>query len=144
MLAHKEISHEVRPVLKTLFSVGLPRTMCAYFVCILSVLYTMSVLMLHRESFSSSAIAPCHVPISQSVAHASESKGCACVTRTWLQFATERKKNEAVISTRAIPLESPCNYSPSRYCGHPKKLYCITMQQPARRVWGFSHIPIDS
>ena len=125
MLAHKEISHEVRPVLKTLFSVGLPRTMCAYFVCVLSVLYTVSVLMLHRESFSSSTIAPCLVPISQSVTHASESKGYACVTRT------ERKKNEAVISTRAFPLESPINYSPSRYCEHPKKLYCITMQQTA-------------
>ena len=39
--------------------------MCAYLVCVLNVLYTVSVLILHRESFSSSAITPCHVLISQ-------------------------------------------------------------------------------
>ena len=55
-------------------------------------LYTVSVLILHRDSFSSSAITPCHVLITQNVAHASESKGCACMMRTWLRFATERKK----------------------------------------------------
>ena len=42
--------------------------MCAYFVCVLSVLYTVSVLILHRESFSLSAITPCHVLIPQNVA----------------------------------------------------------------------------
>ena len=34
----------------TSFSVGVPRTLCAYFVSVLSVLYTVSVLILHRKA----------------------------------------------------------------------------------------------
>ena len=95
----------------TSFSVALPRTMCAYFVCVLSVLYTVSVPILLRESFSSSAITLYHVLISQNVTHASGSKGCACVMRTWLRFATQRKKSVSGISTLAFPLECPNNNS---------------------------------
>ena len=43
-----------------LFSVGLPRMRCAYFVCVLSVLYAVSALIVNRESFSLSAITPVH------------------------------------------------------------------------------------
>ena len=94
---HKEVSHKVHgptPSKKrsTSFSVGLPRTMWPYFVCVLSVLYTLSLLILRRESFPSSAITPSCVLIGQNFAHASGSKGCECVMRTWLRFATERKK----------------------------------------------------
>ena len=80
MFAHNEISHKVRGPTRSenarhfFFSVGLPRKMCACFVCVLSVLYTVSVLISHRESYSSSAITPCHVLIPQNVGHASESK----------------------------------------------------------------------
>ena len=57
MFAHKEISHKVHktnPFRKrsTYFSVRLPRTMWTYFVCVLSVLYTVSELILRCESFS--------------------------------------------------------------------------------------------
>ena len=94
---HKEVSHKVHgptPSKKrsTSFSVGLPRTMWPYFVCVLSVLYTLSLLILRREGFPSSAITPSCVLIGQKFAHASGSKGCECVMRTWLRFATERKK----------------------------------------------------
>ena len=42
------------------FSVGQPRTLCAYFAHIFSVLYTVSVLIFHPECFSSFTITPCH------------------------------------------------------------------------------------
>ena len=65
MFANREISHKVRGPTRSenvqhLFSVGLPRMMCAYFVCVLSVLYPVSVLILSRESFSLSTITPVH------------------------------------------------------------------------------------
>ena len=43
---------------ETSFHVGLPRTLytCTYFVCILSVFYTVCVLIFHRKNVSSSAI----------------------------------------------------------------------------------------
>ena len=47
-----------------------------------------------RESFSSSAITPSCVLISQHVPHESDSKGHPCVMRTWLRFATVRKKKQ--------------------------------------------------
>ena len=52
---------------------------------------------------SSPAITPFCVLISQNVAHASDSNDYACVMGTWLWFATERKKNQAGISTWASP-----------------------------------------
>ena len=95
----------------TSFNVALPRTMCAYFVCVLSVLYTVSVPILLHESFSSSAITPCHVLIvkmsrmrqSQKVVHAWWGLHC--------NLRPNEKKNEAGISTRAFPLESLSNNS---------------------------------
>ena len=56
-------------------------------------LYTVSVLILHPESFLSYAIAPRHVLITQNIVHEAESKDCACVMRTQLRFATERRRN---------------------------------------------------
>ena len=67
----------------------------------------MSVLILRRESSSSSAITPSYGLISQNVAHASDLNGCAYVMRTWLRFATERKKK----TKPEFPLESP-SYKP--------------------------------
>ena len=81
--------------------------MCAYFVCVLSVLYTVSLLILHRESFSSSDITLCHVLTTQNIAHALESKGCACVMRTWLRFATERKKKPGRNFNSGVSLGKP-------------------------------------
>ena len=75
------------------FSVGLLRTLCAYFVCVLSVLHTVSVLVLHSKHFSSSAITPCHVLTS------SVKMFCACV-----RVNTKRMRVKyltAEISTRA-------------------------------------------
>lgn len=71
------------------FSLGLPWTLCAYFVCVLSILYRVSMLILNHRNFSSSTITPSHMLISQNVLHASESKHHARVLRTWLQFVTE-------------------------------------------------------
>ena len=99
MFAHKEISHKVAdpPVPKTLdiFWCGSTTNAVRKFVCILSVLCTVSVLILHGKDFSSSALISCHVLISQNVAHVLESKRRAWVLRTWLQFAAERKRKEA-------------------------------------------------
>ena len=106
--------------------------MCAYFGRALSVLYTVSVLILHRESFSSSAITLCHVLTSRNVAHASESKGCARVMRTWLWFATKRRK----ISTWAFPSESSSNYkfrwSPSHV--DPSSSHTSTIDKPSTKL----------
>ena len=122
--------------------------MCAYFVCVLSVLYTMSVLILHRESFLSSAITPWRVLIPQNVAHASESKGCACVMRTWPRFATERKKkNQAGISTRAFPLESPSNKTcvkPIRYVLDQLDEWQLIQRFPQRGSCELKFTPIAS
>lgn len=113
------------------------------FVCILSVLCTVSVLILRGKDFSSSALIPCHVLISQNVAHVLESKRRAWVLRTWLQFAAERKrkKSEAGISTLAFSLESPCNYSSGATCtGHVacfRGWLAITLfLSNAARLWG--------
>ena len=86
----------------TSFSVVLPRTICAYLVCVLNVLYTVSVLILHRESFSTSAITPCHVLIGQT-SRMRDGDSTAICDRT-------KMKKEAGISTRAFPLESLSNY----------------------------------
>ena len=82
-----------RPVPKMLdiFYSGLLQTISAYFVCVLSVLYTVSVLILHRESFPSSAITPSCVLIRQNVAHPSDSKSYACVMMTAICDRTEKK-----------------------------------------------------
>ena len=42
---------------------GLPRTLCEYFVAVLSVLCTLFVLIFHCINFFSSAVTPCHVLI---------------------------------------------------------------------------------
>ena len=60
-------------------SVGLPRMLSAYFVCVLSVSYIVSVLILDRKNLSSSAITPCHVLISQNVAHTSDQSQTWCM-----------------------------------------------------------------
>ena len=57
-------------------SVDLPRTQSAYFLCVLSVLYTASVLILHRRNFSSSAITPYHMLIRLNFTHACWGLGC--------------------------------------------------------------------
>ena len=90
------------PKTSTSFSVVLPRTICAYLVCVLNVLYTVSVLILHRESFSTSAITPCHVLISQT-SRMRDGDLTAICDRT-------KMKKEAGISTRAFPLEGLSNY----------------------------------
>ena len=91
-----------------LLGVALPRTMCAYFVCVLSVLYTVPVLILHRESSSSSAITLC----------AHQSKRRTCIRVKCLHMHEKdltaicdqtKKRNKAGISTRAFPLESSCH-----------------------------------
>ena len=83
--------------------------MCAYLVCVSSVLYTVSVLILHRESFSSS---PLHYAMCSLV------KRHACVRAKRLRMRDEdltaicnrtKKNDEAGISTRAFPLESSSN-----------------------------------
>ena len=81
-----------RPVRKrsTSFSVGLPRAMWAYFLWVLSVLYTVSVLILRRESFTSSAITLSCVLISQNVAHASTQK----VAHAWRGLNCDLRPNE--------------------------------------------------
>ena len=47
--------------------------------CVLSILYTVSVLILHCKDLSFSVIASCHVLISQNITHASGSKCHMCV-----------------------------------------------------------------
>ena len=42
---------------------GLPRTLCEYLVSVLSVFFTVFVLIFHRINLSSSAITPCHAHI---------------------------------------------------------------------------------
>ena len=122
MFTHKEISHKVcRPTYSEnaqhLF-VWVYCEWCVHILCAFWVYYTLSVLILHCESFSLSTITPCHVLISQNVAHASELKGCACLMRTWLRFATKLKKFEAGISTWVFPLESPS----IKWINHPQNI----------------------
>ena len=81
--------------------------MWAYFVCVSSGSYTVSVLILSCERFSSSAITPSCMLLSQNVTHASDSKGCACVMRTWLRFATERKKKPGRNFNSGVSLGKP-------------------------------------
>ena len=119
MFAHKEISHKIHGPTRSenarYLLVWVYRERCEHILYAFWASYTVSMLILRRESFSSSANTPSCVLISQNVAHASDSKSYVCVMRTWLRFATERKKkNEAGISTRAFPLESPSNKKSQR------------------------------
>ena len=86
MFAYKEISHKVRGPTRSENAQHLLVLVSANDVCIFCVrferLYTVSVLILHPESFLSYAIAPRHVLITQNIVHAAESKDCACVMRT--------------------------------------------------------------
>ena len=116
MFAHKEISHKVhRPtrsknarhilvwVYRKLYEHILYAFWASYTLCLCWFCAAKASLR------SSPAITPFCVLISQNVAHASDSNDYACVMGTWLWFATERKKNQAGISTWASPLESPSN-----------------------------------
>lgn len=71
MFLHERFTHKSSLIKRSLtmsrtdlfqsFSVHLPRTLCAYFVCVWSILYTVSLLIFHHKNFSSCAITPCHV-----------------------------------------------------------------------------------
>ena len=78
MFAHKEISHKVRgPACSEnarYLLVWVYRERCVHILYAFLAYYTVSVLILHRESLSSSATTPCHVLIGQNVANTSKSK----------------------------------------------------------------------
>ena len=73
------------------------------FLCVLSVLYTASVLILHRRNFSSSAITPYHMLIRLNFTHACWGLDC--------DLQLNEEKNEARISTRAFSLKRPSKES---------------------------------
>ena len=90
MFAHKDISHKGRGPTRSEKArhllVWVYRERCVHiFFCVLSVLYTVYVLIFHRKT---SLLPPLHNAMCSS-----ESKPRACVLRTWLRFATERKKH---------------------------------------------------
>ena len=73
----------------------------ACFVRVLSVLYTLSVLILQGINISSFSLVPCKVLISQNVVLVSKSKRRVCVLRTCLDLRLneKEKKKEGGIST---------------------------------------------
>ena len=80
----------------TSFSVGLPLTLCAYLVCLFERIVHSICLILQRKNFSSSAIIPCHVLISQNV-----------VRVKWFHFHFEanaftNEQNSSALSKRFI------------------------------------------
>ena len=85
--------------------------MWAYFVCVLSVLYTVSVLILRGESFSSLFVR--HYTIL--CAHKSKRRACVRLKRLRMRdedltvICDRTEKKQAGISTWASPLESPSN-----------------------------------
>ena len=116
MFAHKEISHKVHRPTRSENArhilVCVYRERCEHILYVFWASYTLCLSWFCAAKASlrpSSAITPFCVLISQNVAHASDSNDYVCVMRTWLWFATERKKNQAGISTWASPLESPSN-----------------------------------
>ena len=80
--------------------------MCAYLVCVLSVSYTVFVLILHHKS---------RPPLQHAMCSSVKRYACVRVKRLHMRdedlttICNERKKNEAGISTRAFPLESSSN-----------------------------------
>ena len=103
MFAHKEVSHKVRGPTRSEsaqhLSVWFYRERFVHILYAFWAYYTQSVLTLHRESFSSSAITPRRVLISQKVAH-------ACYLRS-----NEKKRSPSFNS--GVSLESPRKYDPT-------------------------------
>ena len=107
MYAHKEISHKVhgpnrsenaRHLLEWVYC-----ERCVHILYAFWAYYTQCLCWFcTAKSFLSSAITLCHVLITQNAAHALESKSCACVVRTWLRFATERKKKRSRIFNSGV------------------------------------------
>ena len=141
MFANKEIPCKVRGPTRSENArhllVWVYHQLCVHILYAFWAYCTQCLLILHRESFSSSAIIPWCVLIPHNVPRASESKGCACVMRTWPRFATERKKkNQDGISTRAFPLESPSN----KTCVKPIR-YVLDHLDEWHLIWYGSKVP---
>ena len=89
--------------------------LCEYLVSVLSVLYTVFVLIFYCISFSLSAITPCHVLIRVKL---------SCMLVKDMQTVAEcKKKNEAEISTLVFPLENPSNYIKTSTTVAPRVLH---------------------
>ena len=91
MLTHREVSNKVHGLTHSENSRHLLVWSTTDALRVFSILYTVSVLILHCKDLSFSIIASCHVLISQNITHASGSKCHTCVLRTWLRFATEER-----------------------------------------------------
>ena len=102
MFAHKEISHKVHRPTRSENArhilVWVYRKRCEHILYAFWASYTLCLCWFCAAKASlrsSSAITPFCVLTSQDVAHASDSNDYACVMRTWLWFATERKKKSS-------------------------------------------------
>ena len=79
MFTHREVSNKVHGLTHSENSRHLLVWSTTNARCVLSILYTVSVLILHCKDLSFSVIASCHVLISQNITHASGSKCHMCV-----------------------------------------------------------------
>ena len=115
MFAHKEISQKVRRPIRSENArhllVWVYHERCAHILYAFSAYYTQYLCWFCTAK--TSLLPPSH---HMPRAHQWKDRACvwekkkdrrACVLRTWLRFATKRKKNEVGISNRAFPLESP-------------------------------------
>ena len=86
----------------------------ACFVRVLSVLYTVSVLILQGINISSFSLVPCKVLISQNVVLVSKSKRRVCVLRTCLDLRLnekEKKKGGGISTFTLLNYEMICGFA---------------------------------
>ena len=110
--------------------------MSTYFQCLFSVIYTVSVLIWHRESLSSSVITPCHVLIGLNIAHASESKGCACVMKGKKKKKTKPEFQLGRFLWNARVIKSPDEWAITKQACRSEK-YIFSVFSPIA-IWGKS------
>ena len=109
MFAHKELSHKVHEPIRAENArhilVWVYRERCEHILCAFWVSHAVSVLILRRESFSSSAITH---PVRSSV-KTSRMRQNRKFAHAWWGLDYDLLPNEKKISTPAFPLESPIN-----------------------------------
>ena len=122
MFAHKEISHRVRGPTRSKNAqqllVWVYRERCVHILCAFWTYYTQCL------CWFCTAKASLRPPLHHAMC--SLVKRHARVMRTWLLFATERKKKEARISTQSFPLESP---SEKKWLLRPWKPQTVTYKK---------------
>ena len=109
MFAHKELSHKFRSENARHILVWVYRERCEHILYAFWVSHAVSVLILRRENFSSSAITH---PVCSSVKTSRMRQNRKFAHAWWgldYDLLPNEKTNEAGISTPAFPLESPIN-----------------------------------